>query len=224
MRKGKLHMMMDNKQQDILYLRKRAIFEESRFKYVLGFLIEYSIFIGCILLGVDCIYGAGTFTELHIKISVLIGIVICLLILMTAMIDNGKHNRLIENGKLIIAEIDESFSTINPLIPFCIYEKVKCSYFDAQTGQFWEFAGKYIEFWVRRRRLNSTAALRDERYIPVLVDEKDYGKYYVLTQELVYSYRTGFLETPPHFTKVKRKIDLTQVENGTKFSSYVKFH
>ena len=57
----------------------------------------------------------------------------------------------------------------------------------------------------------------------VLVDEKNYKNYFVLTRELVHSYDSSKWDRFPYFARVIREVDLTQVEGGTMFSSSVKF-
>ena len=110
---------------------------------------------------------------------------------------------------------------VNPLIIFPMSGiKIKCFYHDYKNEKLWEYTGQYTEF---RKGIPNAPALGNEWQIPVLVDEKNYGNYYVLTKELVHSYRDGFWEKPFYFTRVIRKVDLSEVENGMKFSNSVKF-
>ena len=213
----------NEKEQDILYLRGRLIFQEIKFRSIFGFLLCYPCVILIILLIVDLNLGAGTFDKNYREISIVIGKVIIALLLLGAIIDNLKHNYLIKKGKVIIADIDKNPFALNPLLLFFAYEKIECSYHDYEQGKVWEFKGSYTEFCPAQRNYPDTSALRQEWHIPVLVDEKNYKRYFVLTRELVHSYDCNKWKRFPYFTRVKRKIDLTQIENGTKFSTSVKF-
>ena len=209
--------------EEILYLRKRLIFQEIRFKSIFGFMLFYPMVVGSIILLVEFKFGAGTFNQKCTDISIGIGKCIIAFLLFSAIIDNIKHNRLIKKGKVIIAEIDKASIGINLLLFFFAQKNVKCSYHDYENGKLWEFKGVYTEFCPAHRWLPDMSALSDEWQIPVLVDEKDYKKYFVLTRELVHSYDRSKWDRVPYFARVIRKVDLTQIEKGTKFSNRVKF-
>ena len=208
---------------EILYLRKRLIFQEIKFRSIFGFVFLYSLVVISILLLVNFKFGAGAFNQKCTDISIGIGKGIIALLLFSAIVDNIKHNRLIKKGKVIIAEIDKTPISLNPLLLFFEYQKIECSYHDYENEKLWEFKGNYTEFCPAQRNSPDISALSNEWQIPVLVDEKNYKRYFVLTRELVHSYDRDKWKRIPYFTRVIRKVDLTQIEKGTKFSNNVKF-
>ena len=210
---------IDKRKKECLFLRKRFIFEKTKFQCISGFVFWYVFFLAILELAVFSKYGTSTANEQIMNFFIFFGKLVVVLLFVGAFIDNVKHNRLIKNGKVVIAEIDKCRYSFNMFLFFYTKRKIACSYLDYESNQIWNFTGRYAEFGNRRKM----SALTQEWQIPVLVDEKNYSKYYILTKELVHSYRESLFDKPFYLTRVVREVDLRDVENGMKFSASVKF-
>lgn len=210
--------------KNTLYLRWRFVFEETKCKYIYGIIPWYMLAISIAFMISGYFFGTGISGDKQWDMYLFIGKGIAAILFAGALIDNIKYNRLLKKGKLIIAEIDNTKDTLHPFFLFCTQTKVKCSYFDYEKEKLYEYKGVFTSF---DRSGVIDNALWNEEYIPVLVDENDYSKYFVLTKELAQSYwwkhYRGVFQKPIYFTKPIREIDLTQVENGLRFSNDVRF-
>ena len=140
----------DNKQQEILYLRRRLLFEEIKFQYIFGFIFCYAIVVSSFYLIILFVWESGKYNDMFLEISIFIGKIIIVLLVVGASWDNIKHNRLIKKGKVIIAQLEDDTFPFNPLlIPMCSI-KIKCFYHDYKNEKLWEYTGTYTEFgrWI----------------------------------------------------------------------------
>lgn len=213
--------------KNTLYLRWRFVFEETKFKCIPGFLFLNALVWIIFFLIIEYFFTLQTTAMFWRKVEYVVVMLtkgVCILLFVGAVIDNIKQNRLIIKGKVIIAEIGDRKHTFYPWLFRSEQHRIKCSYFDYEKGKLWEYKGTYTNVF---DNIGNSVSLANESYIPVLVDENDYSKYFVLTKELAQSYWWnhfyGVFQKPIYFTKPIREIDLTQVENGLRFSNDVRF-
>lgn len=204
-------MVCDTKtKSEVLYLRKRCLFAQEKFKLALFFSLIY-YFVA--MIGMSFAKESAYFEWIKI-ILLIIPMLFWGIMLVLAVRDMVKQNKLICNGKVIMAKIDK-FE-----IPFSFtgLYVVRCSYFDKEQGKLWQFKGSYREYMDEAW---SQGHMAKEKYIPVLVDDSNYGNYYVLLRELIFSY---FVRKVAYFTKVVREVNLSEIENGKEFSIFVNFN
>lgn len=186
-----------------LRLRRRGLWVEESCKLSIGFVVCWWFL--CLM---SQMMGEKTYSYMKI-----IGAIIWSGMVLHAIWKNAMYNRLIREGKLILATINHDSSRFG-----AFGGTVKCSYFDETQGRLYAYKGRYTN---AIRSFIYDKYFRKERVIPVLIDERNDKKSLVLIRELMFGYRENMI--PKCMTHVVRTINLLEVENGDMLSDKVNF-
>lgn len=117
------------------------------------------------------------------KIILLVTFILFLMAFIANIKQNRLYNRLIKEGKIILAKIDWRHSS-------CVGDtaKVRCTYVEQETGRLWEFREEHHEECIGAK---CKARFYQEETIGVLVDKDDYNKHFVLFAYTLNSFKTG---------------------------------
>lgn len=183
-----------NRQKDNFIIYKRGLSREFPFLLVLLFGA-----IGLTLFLIDHTNLLVNQNDMLLNILLIIDIIFFLLALIWNIALCIRNNQIIKNGRVIFAKIDHEKSVQNHTI-YCTYiEEGKNKIFVAEYG--WIESLKRANFGVPEYEYIE--------YVPVVVDEKNYDKYLILIDDLLWYFSSGIYRTI-HFTGKLREIQLPQ--------------